>query len=164
MFRTRSPKQLSAVENVKNYDKWTWNYKKHSMYVWEQCPAKNNFRMYNSNLSRYEHSLRKSNIWVRIHTEIEINIIVLTGPLRLPPFPFVSYEVTKRVSWWKRVYSVELRRPPVLNPGCLVDLENLEFEMDLENLEMTWNLGKKYWKPGILWQYISYALKFQDIK
>ena len=31
--------------------------------------------------------------------------------------------------------------------GCLVDLEdleNLEFEMDLENLEMTWNFGKKY--------------------
>ena len=30
-----------------------------------------------------------------------------------------------------------------VSPGCLVDLENLEFEMDLE---MTWNFGKKILK------------------
>ena len=29
-----------------------------------------------------------------------------------PPFPYVSYEATKSVSQWQRVYSVGLRRPP----------------------------------------------------
>ena len=33
-----------------------------------------------------------------------------------PPFHCVSYELTKRVSRWQRVYSVRLRRPPL--PGC----------------------------------------------
>ena len=42
-----------------------------------------------------------------------------------PPFPCVSYEATKMVYRWRRVYSVGLRRLPVLplqsrsqRPGC----------------------------------------------
>ena len=38
--------------------------------------------------------------------------------------------------YWKQTYKYISSS---LSTGCLVDLENLEFEMDLE---MTWNLGK----------------------